>query len=127
MIKLNIWLFTFQSKSNVSLIVLAFVQCVKKFFSTNIISIQTDWGGKFCPLKTIFQKLGITHRVTCPYSHQQNNTVEHLHRHIVKRGLSLLSHALMPQKYWAEAFLTATFLINHMPTPLLLISPLLNS
>jgi hypothetical protein len=35
--------------------------------------------------------------------------------HIVKVGLSLLAHASMPLKYWDEAFLAATYLINHLP------------
>jgi hypothetical protein len=31
----------------------------------------------------------------------------------------LLAHATMPLKFWDEAFLTATFLINRLPTPIL--------
>jgi hypothetical protein len=34
-------------------------------------------------------------------------------------GLTLLAHAFMPLKYWNEAFLVATFLINRIPTKLL--------
>jgi hypothetical protein len=34
-------------------------------------------------------------------------------------GLALLSHASMPLKYWGEAFLVATYLINRTPTKLL--------
>jgi histone deacetylase 1/2 len=38
------------------------------------------------------------------------------HRHIVEVGLALLANASMPLKYWDEAFLTATFLINLLPS-----------
>jgi histone deacetylase 1/2 len=31
-------------------------------------------------------------------------------------GLALLAHASMPLKFWDEAFLTATILINHLPS-----------
>jgi hypothetical protein len=31
----------------------------------------------------------------------------------------LLAHASMPLKFWDEVFLTATFLINRLPTPIL--------
>lgn len=31
-------------------------------------------------------------------------------------GLSLLAHASIPLKFWDEAFLTAVFLINHLPS-----------
>jgi hypothetical protein len=34
-------------------------------------------------------------------------------------GLTLLAHASMPMKYWDEAFLAATFLINRTPTKIL--------
>jgi hypothetical protein len=36
--------------------------------------------------------------------------------HIVEVGLSLLSHASMPLKFWDEAFLTTTYLINCVPS-----------
>jgi hypothetical protein len=34
-------------------------------------------------------------------------------------GLSLLATVAMPLKYWNEAFLAGTYLINHTPTKLL--------
>jgi hypothetical protein len=37
----------------------------------------------------------------------------------VEVGLALLAHASMPLKYWDDAFLTAVFLINRLPTPVL--------
>jgi hypothetical protein len=38
------------------------------------------------------------------------------HRHIVEMGLSLLSHASMPLKFWDETFATTTYLINRLPS-----------
>jgi hypothetical protein len=51
--------------------------------------------------------------------HQQNGDVERKHHHIVEMGLALLAHASMPLKYWDEAFLAVTYLINYTPTKLL--------
>jgi hypothetical protein len=62
------------------------------------------------------RSLGITHHVSCPHTHQQNGSAERKHRHIVETGLALLAHASMPLKFWDEAFLVSTYLINHMPT-----------
>ena len=48
--------------------------------------------------------------------HQQNGSAERKHRHIVETGLALLAHADVPIKFWDDAFLTATYLINRLPT-----------
>jgi hypothetical protein len=47
-----------------------------------------------------------------------NRTVQ-LSKSIVEVGLSLLAHTHMPHKYWDEAFLAVTYLINHLPTKVL--------
>jgi histone deacetylase 1/2 len=73
---------------------------------------QTNWGGEYEKLHSFFQKIGITHHVSCPHAHQQNGSAERKHHHIVEVGLALLANASMPLKFWDEAFLTATFLIN---------------
>lgn len=73
---------------------------------------MTGGGGEY----SFFTKIGITHMVSCPHAHQQNGAAERKHRHIVEVGLSLLAQAHMPLKYWDEAFLAATFLINRTPS-----------
>jgi histone deacetylase 1/2 len=82
--------------------------------------MQTDWGGgEYEKLNGFFQKVGITHHVSCPHAHQQNGSAERKHHHIIEVGLALLANASMPLKFWDEAFLTATFLINLLPTKVL--------
>jgi hypothetical protein len=44
---------------------------------------------------------------------------EFKHRHNVEVGLSFLAHASMPLKFWDEAFVTTTYLINRLPTKIL--------
>jgi hypothetical protein len=78
--------------------------------------MQTDWGGEYEKLNSFFQKIGITHHVSCPHAHQQNGSAERKHRHIVEVGLAFLANASMPLKFWDEAFLTTTFLINLLPS-----------
>lgn len=86
------------------------------FFDRKIITMQTDWGGEYEKLHSFFTKIGISHHVSCPHAHQQNGSAERKHRHIVEVGLSLLAQARMPLKFWDEAFLAATFLINRTPS-----------
>lgn len=87
-------------------------------FERKIKMLQIDGGGEFRALLPHLQKCGIT-RTSCPHTHQQNWSIERKHRHIVEVGLSLLAYASMPQSFWAEAFQTASFLINRMPMSLL--------
>lgn len=61
-------------------------------------------------------KLGISHRVSCPHTHQQNGTAERKHRHIVETGPTLLAHASVPLHFWSDALSTACFLINRLPS-----------
>jgi hypothetical protein len=61
------------------------------------------------------KKVGITHHMFCPHAHQQNGPVERNNRHVVEVRLALLSQAYMSLKFWDDAFLTATYLINLLP------------
>jgi hypothetical protein len=85
-------------------------------FDRKIISMQTDWGGEYEKLNPFFTKVGISHHVSCPHTHQQNGAAEQKHMHIVEVGISLLAQAHMHLKFWDEAFLAATFLINRSPS-----------
>jgi hypothetical protein len=52
-------------------------------------AMQTDLGNEYCALNSFFQKIGISHHMSCPYVHQQNESIECKHRHILDVGLSL--------------------------------------
>jgi hypothetical protein len=54
--------------------------------------------------------------VSSVLTHEQNGSPEQKHRHIVDTRLTLLAHAHVPIKFWDVAFLTATYIIHHMPT-----------
>jgi IS30 family transposase len=92
-----------------------FKKWLKDFFYKKIITVQTDWGGEYEKLNSFLKNIGITHHVSCPHAHQQNGSVKHKHRHIVKVGLSLLAQTSMPLKFWDEAFFYAVHLINRTP------------
>jgi hypothetical protein len=78
--------------------------------------VQSDWGGECQGLQRYLTSAGIHHRVACPHTHQQNGVVERKHRHIVKIGLALLAQSSLPLRFWDEAFLSACYLINRLPT-----------
>jgi hypothetical protein len=100
------WLFPIMRKSDAYDIFVKFPSYVERFFNTKIKCVQSGWGGN-------------THKLSCPYTHQQNGAIERKHRHIVGIGLALLSHASVPIRFWEDAFVTACYLINRMPTNIL--------
>jgi histone deacetylase 1/2 len=110
------WVYMLRHKSEVFQRFQDFQHLVERMFDQKILAMQTDWGGEYQKLNTFFQRIGISHHVSCPYAHQQNGSAKRKHRHIVEVGLSLLSHASMPLKFWDEAFITATYLINRLPS-----------
>lgn len=80
--------------------------------SEQVKAIQTDGGTEFEPFKSFFRKKRILHRVTSPYTLEQNGLVERKDRHIVKTGLTLLAQASLPIKFLPDAFATNVYLIN---------------
>lgn len=55
----------------------------------------------------------------CPHTSAQNGRIERKHRHITEMGLTLLAQATMPLTFWLDAFSTAIYIINRLPTPVL--------
>jgi histone deacetylase 1/2 len=110
------WLYLLKRKSDVFDVFIQFQAHVERILHHKIIHLQSDWGGEYRNLNTFFQKQGIVHRVACPHTHQQNGAAERKHRHIVETGLTLLAHASVPFRFWSDAFTTACFLINRLPT-----------
>jgi histone deacetylase 1/2 len=114
-----IWLFPIKLKSDVEKVFLLFKTSVERKFNRTIKNIQFDWGGEYRRMSTLLTQIGIHHHRACPYTHQEMGVVEHRHKQIVEVGLSLLSHSKLPQQFWEDAFLTATYIINRLPTPIL--------
>ena len=97
---------------------------IEKHLQLAIKTVQTDWGREFRSFSSLLTTSGIHFRHPCPHIHHQNGRIERKHRHIVDVGLTLLAQAHLPLKYWWNAFHTAVYLINRLPTPVLnIISP----
>jgi hypothetical protein len=48
---------------------------VEPLFGRKIMALQSEWVSEFQVLSPILAKCGIVHRVSCPYTHKQNNIV----------------------------------------------------
>jgi hypothetical protein len=111
------WIYLMHDRSEAPHIFMQFKTHVERLLDTTIKHVQSDWGGEYRKMhNTFFSTLSITYHVSCPHTHQQNESAKRKHRHIVETGLALLAHAHVPLKFWDDAFLNATYLINRMPT-----------
>jgi histone deacetylase 1/2 len=110
------WIYLLKHKSDVLAAFINFQKLVERKFDRKIRTIQSDGGGEYIKFNSLCQTQGISHLMSCPHAHQQNGVAERKHRHIVEVGLALLAHTGMPLKFWDEAFLTATYLINMLPS-----------
>ena len=113
------WIYLLKNKSDVEQVFYTFQTHVERLLNAKIKAVQSDWGGEYHRLHRYFERTGIVHRVSCPHTSQQNGIAERKHRHLVETGLALLAHSQLPLRYWDEAFLTACYLINRMPTPVI--------
>lgn len=90
----------------------------EKFLTSKIKQIQTDGGGEYTShnFKNFLTQNGILHRITCPYTSQQNGIAERKHRHVIETSLALLAQSHLPPKFWVEAVNTAVYLIFRLPS-----------
>lgn len=111
------WFFPLMCKSDVFSVFLSFKLHVENLLSVKIKCFRSDGGGEYMSLRfqSLLKTSGIMHQISCPYTPEQNGCAERKHRHLVETGLTLLFNASMPLKYWADAFATATYLINRHP------------
>ena len=97
---------------------LVFQKQVENQFNKKIKVFQSDGGGEF--MSTIFRSHlrdhGIIHLISCPATPQQNGLAERKHRHLTELGLSMLFQSHTPLKYWVEAFYSANFISNIIPS-----------
>ncbi|OMO89784.1 Integrase, catalytic core [Corchorus capsularis] len=115
------WLYPLHCKSDALSCFSHFKRMVENALSARIKILQSDGGGEYTGklFSILLDSNGITHQLSCPHTPQQNGVAERKHRHVVEKGLYLLSQSSLPSKFWVEAFQTSLYLINRLPTPVL--------
>ena len=91
---------------------------VEKASRKKLKTLRSDNGGEYTSQKfeSYLKSQGIRHERTVPKTPQQNGVAERLNRTLVESSRSMLLDAALPQKFWAEAVSTATYLRNRCPT-----------
>jgi len=114
------WSFPLVNKSDLFSMFVAFYS----FLVTQLILLKlySLMGGEYtcnC-LKQFLLDKGIAHHLSCPHTPEQNGVAKRKYKHIMETTSTLLHTAKLPSKFWSYACLTVTYLINRMPTPVLL-------
>jgi len=113
------WLYLISHKSQATSAFLQFKSLVENQIGYSLETLQTDNAKEFLSLTKVLNIYGISHILTLPHTHEQNGSIERKHYHIVDTSLALLAAASLPFRFWDEAFSSAVYIINILPTPVL--------
>lgn len=92
------------------------LRMIPAFFSM----IETQFKSKLnLKLPNFFKQKGNLHQFSCVATRQQNFVVERKHQHILQAARALKFHSNIPIQFWGECVLSALYLINRLPCPLL--------
>ncbi|RVW88523.1 Retrovirus-related Pol polyprotein from transposon TNT 1-94 [Vitis vinifera] len=110
-----------QKKSEVGHIFQTFNRMVQNQFNSKIQVLKSDNAKEYftSSLSTYLQNHGIIHISSCVDTPQQNGVAERKNRHLLEVARCLMFSSNVPNYFWGEAILTATYLINRMPSRVL--------
>jgi len=113
-----LWTFPLRLKSDTFATISNFFAYVRTQFGCPIKSIQCDNGREFDNFvsRNFFLTHGVSLRMSCPYTSQQNGKAERILRTTNNIIRTLLFQASMPPSYWADALSIATYVLNRLPT-----------
>lgn len=112
------WVHLMKFKSETKQILQSFIRMVGTQFNSKVKQVRTDNGMEF-HMPDFFNTHGILPQKTCAYTPQQNGVMERKHQHLLNVTRALLFQTNLPLRFWVDAVLTATYLINRIPTPIL--------
>ena len=84
----------------------------------NIKTLRSDNGGEYTSneFERFCADKGISREFSNPHCPEQNGVAERFNRTMIESARSMLYHAKLPLKFWAEAVQTAVYLRNRSPT-----------
>ncbi|MBW0555354.1 hypothetical protein O181_095069 [Austropuccinia psidii MF-1] len=112
-----VWVVFLQQKSKAKEKIKNLILKIHQTPLSKVSNVVSDNGSEFKKqdLLTFFQKEGITHLTTSPYTPEQNPVAERGNRTTMNKARCLLKDSGLPLSYWAEAVNTAVYLENLTP------------
>lgn len=95
-----------------------FVAKSEAHFNLRMVNLYCDNGGEYLSneMKEYCVQKGISYHLTVSHTPQLNGVSERMIRTLTERSRAMISGAKLDKKFWGEAVLTATYLINISPT-----------
>jgi transposase InsO family protein len=115
------WVYLLKDKSDMFSVFQMFYKMVHTQFNTTIKIVRSDNGSEYMSsnLEPYFREQGIIHQTACVDTPQQNGVAEQENRHLLEVTHSPILDTHVPKFYWGDPLLTATYLINRMPSRIL--------
>ncbi|KAJ9690830.1 hypothetical protein PVL29_013135 [Vitis rotundifolia] len=112
------WIFFFKQKSDVNIVIPTFHSMVQNQFGVKIKSFRTDNARDYFNqiLSPYFQSQGILHDSSYVNTPLQNGVAERKNGHLLNTTRALPFQGNVPKSYWGEVVLTATYMINRIPS-----------
>ena len=107
-----------KTKSEVLSLIPALYNLVLNQFNNSFKVLRSDNGPEF-NLFDFYTNKGIIHQLSCMDTPQQNSIVERKHQHLLNVARAIRFQSNVPLNLWGDCVLTATYLINRLPSPLL--------
>ncbi|GKC11484.1 putative RNA-directed DNA polymerase, partial [Tanacetum coccineum] len=116
-----VWVYLIKSKDEVPHFITVFYNLIKNQFKRKIKVFRSDNGTEFVnqTVTKLCSNKGIIHQTSCVYTPQKNGIAERKHGHLLNVARSLMFQGGIPLKMWTECILTATYLINRLPSSML--------
>lgn len=91
---------------------------VTAHFNLKISRFRCDNGREYTSKEMIqaFQEKRIRIEYTIQYTPQQNDVAERMNRTILDKARCMILHSRLDKSFWAEAVLSAIYIINRSPT-----------
>lgn len=115
------WVYLLKFKSDLLKVFQDFHNLVMNIFSSKIHILRSDNGTEYMS-KNMTQYMsnhGIIHQTSCVGTPQQNGIAERKNRDLLNKTRALLFQMNVPKKFWSQGILTATHLINRLPSRVL--------
>jgi Reverse transcriptase (RNA-dependent DNA polymerase)/Integrase core domain/gag-polypeptide of LTR copia-type/GAG-pre-integrase domain len=113
------WVYLLKTKNEVFSCFQEFFNFITNQYNAQVKVFRSDNGTEYMnkDFTIFFKQHGILHQTTCIHTPQQNGVSERKNRHLLEKTRALLLQNNVPKKFWSDAILTATYLINRLPSP----------